>query len=234
MTESLGSLDLSVVVPSYLEGENLRLLLPRIKQAVSSLSPKTEIVVIDTLAPLDDTSAVCEQLSVRYVPRRGGNFFGDAVRTGIEEAKGKWVIFMDADGSHAPELIPTLYGHRMDFDVVVASRYVDGGYTENSKPLIFMSKTVNFIYRIVLGLKCRDISNSFKLYTAGDLRNLKLKCQNFDIIEEILFKLNRSRKLRIKEIPCSFKKRMFGESKRNLFVFMLSYLFTILRLRFSR
>ena len=57
----------------------------------------------------------------------------------------------------------------------------------------------------------------------------------FDIVEEILFKLKRlHKKLIIKELPFTFKKRMFGETKRNLVFFILSYIVTLVRLRFSK
>jgi dolichol-phosphate mannosyltransferase len=65
-----------------------------------------------------------------------------------------------------------------------------------------------------------------------DLRGLDLVCEHFDIIEEILYKLRqRNPALRIREIPFTFKKRMFGETKRNLLAFILSYAYTMIRLR---
>src|SRR3989338_6105423 len=142
---------------------------------------------------------------------------------------------MDADGSHDPEFIAELYKYRNDFDVVIASRYVTGGGTKNSKLLILMSRMVNIIYSVVLNLNCYDVSNSFKLYKANDLKKLNLFRDNFDIVEEILFKLKKNNKnLKIKEVPFTFNQRMFGKTKRNLFVFMLTYLYTLTKLRFGK
>jgi len=142
---------------------------------------------------------------------------------------------MDADGSHAPEFIANLYKYRNEYDVVIASRYVKGGASQNSKILIFMSYIVNMFYSIFLNLNCKDVSNSFKLYDALLLKDLNLVSNNFDIIEEILYKLKKARKdLRIYEIPYYFRGRMFGHSKRNLFIFALSYLFTLMRLRMMK
>jgi dolichol-phosphate mannosyltransferase len=45
---------------------------------------------------------------------------------------------------------------------------------------------VNVVFRSVLGLKCADVSNSFRLYRGDELRGLQLECDNFDIVEEIL------------------------------------------------
>lgn len=227
--------ELSIILPSYLEEENLRLLLPRIQEQCEKLNVGYEILVVDTTKPLDGTPEICLKLGVRYLNRIGGETYGDAIRTGIKNSIGKKVLFMDADGSHPPHVIPELFRETTNSDIIVASRYVEGGYTENSKALILMSLIVNIGYRIVLGLKCKDVSNSFKLYPGQELRALHLKCNNFDIVEEILFKMVRAHpQFRIREIPFSFKKRIFGETKRNLFVFIFTYIITLFRLRFSR
>lgn len=226
--------DLSVVIPAYLEEENLRILLPRVIRSSAAAAERCEVVVVDTQEPLDHTRAVCEELGATYVRREGGNSFGCAVRTGIAAARGRHVIFMDADGSHPPELIPDLYAHKDEYDVVIASRYVKGGHTENPAYLVWMSWILNMTYRLVLGIDCRDVSNSFKLYRGADLKALTLRCANFDIVEELLVKLNRRAKLRVKELPFTFRKRMFGDTKRNLLWFIATYLVTLLRLRFMR
>ena len=86
----------------------------------------------------------------------------------------------------------------------------------------------------MLGIPCSSyVSNSFRLYRVEQLKGLVLKCQNFDIVEEILLKLCRQYDVTILEIPFTFRKRLFGESKRNLVPFILTYVFTLIRLRFS-
>ena len=100
---------LSVIIPSYLEEENLRLILPRLKKILAQLSVKSEILVIDTMQTMDNTRNVCEEYEVNYFNREKGNYYGHAVRTGIKNAKGDFLIFMDADGSHSPEFIPQLF-----------------------------------------------------------------------------------------------------------------------------
>ncbi len=226
---------LSVILPSYNEEENLRLLLPRIRHACEEIAPDHEIIVVDTMELMDGTPEVCEMEGVRYLNRSGGNMYGDAIRTGIGAANGRYVIFMDADGSHPPHFLVALFAHRDDAEIVVASRYVKGGFTENSMALIWMSWIVNVGYRLVLGLKCKDVSNSFKLYPGPALKELDLRCGNFDIVEEILYKMvKRNPGFRIMEVPFSFKKRMFGQTKRNLLAFIFSYVETLIRLRFGR
>jgi dolichol-phosphate mannosyltransferase len=221
-------------MPCYLEEENLRLLLPRLVNEIATIGDPYEILIIDTMKAMDNTKEVCEAYKATYLPREGGNNYGDAIRTGIARAQGEYTIFMDADGSHSPEFIGNLYRYRNEYDVVIASRYIDGGSTDNNWLLILMSYITNMTYSIILNLRYKDISNSFKLYKTSWLKELTLRCKNFDIVEEILYKIKKNHKeLTVLEIPYSFKQRLFGHTKRNLFVFILTYIVTIIRLRFD-
>ncbi len=229
------NIELSIIMPAYLEEENLRIILPRLFDVLKRIGRNYEVLTVDTMKAMDNTKKVCEENGAIYINRSGGNNYGDAIRTGINYANGKYTIFMDADGSHDPEFINNLYENKEGQDVVVASRYVEGGNTDNNKLLIFMSLVVNILYSVILNIKCKDISNSFKLYKTADLKDLKLNCNNFDVVEEIIFKLKKKKgNLNIKELPFLFKKRMFGSTKRNLFLFFLSYIVTIIKLRFGK
>ncbi|MDA8243422.1 MAG: glycosyltransferase [Elusimicrobia bacterium] len=226
--------ELSIVLPAYREAENLAEILPRLQAVLPGLGFPCEIMVVDTMAPTDDTPAVCAAGGARYVNRRNSDLYGDAVRTAIAEARGRYVLFMDADGSHPPEFVAKMAAERENCDVVAASRYVDGGGTDNPRVLILMSRVLNLIYSVVLNIKCADISNSFKLYRRERLASLRLYCRNFDVIEEILFKMVKARPdTRIKEIPFTFERRKFGVTKRNLPAFMLSFAVTLVKLRFD-
>jgi dolichol-phosphate mannosyltransferase len=228
-------MEISLIIPAYCEEENLRILLPRIIKVIGNLGVQYEILIIDTVTRIDNTDLVCSEFGVKYINRENGNKYGDAIRTGLKHASGKYILFMDADGSHSPEFIKTIYDQKSDNDIVIASRFVDGGSSDNTKVLIFMSWMVNFIYSKLFSLNCKDVSNSFKLYKGELIKTVTLKCDNFDIIEEILIKIKRKKKdLTIKEIPYTFKERMFGHTKRNLIIFAFSYFFTLIKLKFSR
>ena len=61
-----------------------------------------------------------------------------------------------------------------------------------------------------------------------------MKCNKFDIVEEIIYKIVRhNENLTIIEIPYSFEKRIFGKTKRNIFLFMLTFLVTLIKLFLS-
>jgi dolichol-phosphate mannosyltransferase len=229
----MSSLDLSIVIPAYLEEANLRVLLPRLLTVLKDTQLSFEVLVVDTQDPLDGTPLLCQGLedSVVHCPREGGNRYGDAIRTGIARARGKHILFLDADGSHPPEFIPRLLEFADDNTVVVASRYAQGGSTENPAALIWMSQMLNTIYRLVLQIPCRDVSNSFKLYPSALLKQHELVCDHFDIVEELLVRSMVARRtLRILEVPSVFKARMFGFTKRRLIPFIFAFCVTLSRL----
>ncbi len=119
MGERIIMIELSVMMPCYKEADNLKILLPKIDDVLSGFPFTSEIIIVDTQTPMDDTAQVCEKFrNVRYVPRNGGNDYGDAVRTGIKSTLGRYVLIMDADGSHNPEDITRLYDDAGGCDVV--------------------------------------------------------------------------------------------------------------------
>ena len=177
---------ISAVLLAYKEAENLKVLLPKIKQQLDKIGEEYEIIIVDTMKPLDDTPAVCKKFGARYVNQRLPHF-GGAFRTGIKAARYDKFLIMDSDGSHNPIYIPDIYKKFVSgADVVIGSRYVKGGKTNDSKVSIIMSHILNFVFRIITGIKAKDISTDFRMYDTKQLKAVKLTCQNYDILQEVL------------------------------------------------
>lgn len=226
--------NLTVIIPSYNEAKNLELILPKLKDVLDKTNLSYEVLIVDTMEKTDNTEELCLKSSFNYLPRENSNDYCDAVKTGIRHAKGEKTMFLDADGSHNVDFIPELLKYKDEYDIVVASRYVKGGGSDNNIILKYMSLILNKSYSWVLRIKCNDMSNGFKLYDTNQLKGLDLKCQNFDIIEEIMYKLGRKNKeLKIKEVPYYFENRKFGKTKRKLLLFILGYIFTLIKLKSS-
>ena len=231
-SEAGSAVELSVVIPAYLEAENLRALLPEIKAASAALTAAYEVLVVDTQSDMDGTGEVCRAFGVRHIHRAGGNQYGDAIRTAIAEARGTYMLCMDADGSHGPAYFRSMWAERERNDITIGSRYTAGGSTENPAILIVMSWLVNVTFRLVFSLPAKDVTNSFRLYRRSMLTGMKLESNDFDILEEILIKaVVRRLPARIGEVPVMFAQRKAGESKRDLVRFAFGYLKTLRRLR---
>lgn len=224
---------ISIILPAYQEAANLKRILPKLHESLKRINEEYEILVVDTMTPMDDTPQVCKDNQVVYINRINGNFYGDAMRTGFQKAQGNYIVVMDADGSHNPDDIVRFYNciKKTTCNLVIGSRYCKGGYTDNNFVLRFMSWMLNTTYRFLFGLKVKDVSDSFRMYTARELKSLELECDNFDIVEEILIKLNfMIEGFRVVEVPISFSKRAEGQSKRDLWKFIRSYVRTMSKL----
>ena len=227
-----GGIELTVMIPAYLEAASLRDLLPKVKAAAAALTPQSEVLVVDTQEPMDDTARICEENRIRHIHRYGGNHYGDAIRTGIAEARGRYMLCMDADGSHNPVYFASMWAKRELWDIVIGSRYVEGGHTENPAILIGMSYVVNLTFRLAFNISAKDVTNSFRLYNTAILKPLTLRSNAFDILEELLIKaVNQRMPARIGEVPVTFEQRKAGESKRKLVQFAFGYLGTLRKLR---
>ena len=224
--------ELTVMIPAYREADSLRELLPRIVAAAGALTPSYEVLIVDTQERMDDTDEVCAAAGARHIHRSGGNQYGDAIRTGIAAARGQYLLCMDADGSHNPSSLATMWAKRGEWDIVIGSRYAPGGQTENPAVLIWMSYVVNLTFRVVFRLTARDVTNSFRLYRTEVLKGMRLESNNFDILEEILIRCVTHRPpARVCEVPVTFERRKAGESKRKLVAFAFGYLATLKKLR---
>ncbi len=74
----MDDIKLTIIIPAYLEEENLRLILPRLNDELKKIGDTFEVLVIDTMQPMDNTKDVCAMNNAHYVPQEGGNHYGDA------------------------------------------------------------------------------------------------------------------------------------------------------------
>ena len=223
---------ISVVLLAYREEESLKILFPRLIEQLDSLNEEYEMIVVDTAEPLDDTKGVCDKFGAIYVNQEEPGF-GGAYRKGISVMKGDKMLVLDSDGSHNPIYIPDIYNKYITgYDVVIGSRYTKGGKTEDKMTSRIMSHILNGVYRIITGVKAKDLSTNFRMYRADVVREVKITCTNYDVLEEILLlmKLKVGKGFKVGEIPITFNKRIAGESKRRLIPFIISYIKTMFRL----
>ncbi|MBQ7668274.1 MAG: glycosyltransferase [Clostridia bacterium] len=219
---------LSVVLLAYNEAENLINLLPRINKVIDGMKIDYDVFIIDSPNSTDNTEEVCKKNNAKYVVQEFPNYSG-AFMTGIKYADKDRVLVMDADDSHNPDSIPAIYSKFSEGnDIVIGSRYTKGGKTHDFWYHIVMSKLLNFVMRLVVGVKARDISTSFRIYDAKQLKAVELKRNNYDVLQEVILKMKfNNPKLKIDEVPITFDKRAYGKSKRKFLKFAIGYITSV-------
>ncbi len=221
-------MDLTVLIPALNEAENLQSLLPDVDRVLCKMPVDFEVVVVGGGSG-DDTRPMVEKAGARFVNQTGRGY-GQALSEGFAAAKGEYVLTMDADHSHEPSFIRTLWDHRGESALVIASRYVAYGSAETGVFRSVLSRLLNGVYRRYLGLPFRDLSSGFRIYSMAGLRKIDPQGRDFDILPEVLVLLY-SAGHTILEVPFHYRPRRKGRSRVRLFPCGWSYLKTLLRMR---
>lgn len=212
-----------VAVATYNEMENL----PELVQKIGESLPDADVLVVDDGSPdgTGDWAAEREKEDSRFflIERGAKKGLGTAVLEAFRFAVDRgydYLINMDADFSHPPETLPRLVetAEAERADVVIGSRYVRGGkivgWPFRRK---VMSRGINFLARVALGLSTKDNSGSFRCYRVEALRRLdpaRIRSRGYSFFEEILFRLKQAGAT-FREIPITFTDRVRGSSKIN-------------------
>lgn len=219
--------DISVVLVAWNEGKNITPLLQRIKKSLLAYQLNYEIIVVDggskdsTVAEARAEGANC------FVQKRIG--YGGAIREGFQKAKGQYVLTMDCDLSHPPELFPELWKNRDQADVIVGSRFVSGGESEAPFFRRVLSVVLNKVFSNFLAVPVKDSSSGYRLYRRAVLQPENYTRENFNILQEILVKAY-SDGYAVKEVALKYEERKAGSSHVSFVKFCLSYLPTLYHL----
>jgi dolichol-phosphate mannosyltransferase len=207
-----------VILPTYDEAENLEAVVGGIRAAL----PEATILVVDDNSP-DGTGKLAEQLGceVLHRPRKEG--LGRAYTAGFAHALtagATYVFEMDADLSHDPADLPRLLAPAVDgADLVLGSRYVDGGGIENWPLQRRLISSAGCVYaRRVLGVGIRDLTGGFKCFRAETLREIAFAsatAQGYAFQVELTYRAL-TRGLTVVEVPIRFRERRLGQSKMSL------------------
>ncbi len=174
MTNEVTIPDISVIIPAYKEGERIGRTLLEIQDYFAHNKWDYEILVIVDGSP-DNTAEIAnnyaEQISqLRVVDNAENHGKGYVVRQGLLAARGRWRLFMDADGSTAITHLDTFFPvMESGCDVVIGSRDIDGAFIQvhQERHREIMGDMGNWLIRIVLGLwKYPDTQCGFKVLSA--------------------------------------------------------------------
>ncbi|MHB0876110.1 MAG: polyprenol monophosphomannose synthase [Anaerolineae bacterium] len=219
-------LTVHVVVPTYNEANNLPVLT---EQLLALPLPGLHLLVVDDASP-DGTGALADELAHQYAGRMtvlhrpGKQGLGTAYVAGFQlalAAGADFIVQMDADFSHSPAYIPPMVEQAQQHDVVVGSRYVPGGSTDERWSVwrYLLSWWANRIYtRAVLGLRVKDATAGFKCFRREALETISLDGVGSSgyIFQVEMAYLCQKLGLDVVEIPIYFEDRRIGRSKMSV------------------
>jgi dolichol-phosphate mannosyltransferase len=212
-----------LVLPTYNEAENVE---PLVEAARAKLPPGAQVLIVDDSSP-DGTGAIADRLAARHEnvhvlhrPRKEG--LGPAYIAGFREALAGGaglVLEMDADFSHDPAYLPRLLDAAGRADLVLGSRYVDGGGVSDWGPLRrAISRGGSAYARLVLGVGVRDLTGGFKCFRREVLETIdldRITTRGYAFQVEMTYRALR-RGFRVAEVPIVFRERRVGSSKMDL------------------
>jgi dolichol-phosphate mannosyltransferase len=210
---------ISIIIPTYKEAENLPLLLPAIAEAMSSRGWEWETLIVDDNSP-DATPQVLAQLAAQFPQSRSlirttDRGLSSAVIAGLALARHEFLVVMDADLSHPPDAIPALIDQLLlnHADFVIGSRYVAGGSTQNWSRLRWLNSIAATLLAKPLVGSIKDPMAGFFAFRAASLPDADpLNPIGYKIALELLSK-TRITPDRVSEVPILFRNRIHGESK---------------------
>ncbi|MCI2413187.1 MAG: glycosyltransferase family 2 protein [Candidatus Thermoplasmatota archaeon] len=176
-----------------------------------------QIVVVDDNSP-DGTSNVVEKLAAKYtnivlVKREGKLGIATAIRDGMLASSSKYVVVMDSDLQHPPEVVPRILRElKKGKDVAIASRYIRGGKSDFSFSRGMISKVATLLAHINLqeteGIK--DPMSGFFGFKRDIIEPEQIKSNGYKVLLEVLVA---SGTRNVVEVPYRFNKRAAGKSK---------------------
>jgi dolichol-phosphate mannosyltransferase len=208
-----------VIIPTYNERENLPVVSERLFAAV----PTVSLLVVDDGSP-DGTGALADELAaadprVHVLHRVAKAGLGGAYIAGFDWALGNGfdvVVEMDADGSHAPEQLPTLLAALGDADLVLGSRWVPGGAVVNwPRRRELLSRGGNVYTRILLGIPVKDATGGYRAFRRRVLEKIDyaaVASQGYCFQVDLAWRAVQAG-FRVRELPITFAERERGESK---------------------
>lgn len=234
----MNPIDLSIIVPTYNERDNIGELSNRIAKELPSVN--WELIFVDDNSP-DGTAIIAQQLGridprVRCIRRVGRRGLASACIEGMLSSNARFFIVMDADFQHDPSSLPGMYNLLLSnsADLVIASRYMAGGtvsdWDERRKT---MSRLATRLAKIICSRPVSDpMSGFFGLKReVMDACLMELSTIGFKILLDII--ASSGKHIRISEVPLQFSSRAKGQSKLNFNV-MWEYILLILDKLFGK
>ena len=218
--------DLTIITPVYCENELIKATLSEVKEKVAV--PYEMLIVYDfdedpTIPHVRSMMAGMPEL--KLVKNMLGRGVINAIRTGIQAARGSMTVIVNGDFSDQMTTINEMYERsRQGYDVICGTRYSAGG-KKIGGPLIqdLLSRVANRSFSLLTRFPTADVTNSFKMYRTDFLKKTTIESSGgFEFSFELLVKAYAGA-LRIGEVPTIWRQRKSGESKFRLWSWLRNY-----------
>lgn len=212
---------ISVVLFTYNEKMNIREMLRQLFQYLKKYN--VEIIVSDDNSP-DGTWKIVDDISkinknVKLIRRFENKGIGPSLYDGLKKAQGKYIVWLDCDLTMPPSLVPKMIKLLKDYDVVVGSRYVNGGKDDRSFIRVITSLAINKFANLVLNFKVLDYDSGFVAVRKEVLNDVSFNPEGHgEYCIEFLYKCTR-KNYKIKEIGYVFTERKIGGSKTSQYIY---------------
>ena len=223
---------LSIIIPTYKEAENLKILIP---QLIKRFSPY-EIIIVDDNSQdgTDDISPYLGTSILKTLTRKEERGIGSAIARGYDEAIGDVLLSIDADLSMDLEDVPRMLSMLDENDVIVGSRYIPGGQNRKEAFLPRLASVVgNWMFKAVFRLPIKDVSMNFRVLKKATWKQIRTTENTNVMLLEMLVNAH-DKGFRIAEVPTVFKERVHGETKTRVFRLTLKYIKFIAKYLYTR
>jgi len=198
--------ELSVIIPTYNEEMRLPATLTKVVNFLADQKTNNEIIISDgasTDKTVDFVHNFLSRIPIKLIRQKRREGKGAGVKEGMLEARGDWILFMDADNSTAILQLKKLAKYRKEFDVIIGSRYARvEARVKQSFVRRFISRLGSRLIKMITGLKINDTQCGFKLFSRAAAKKifhaLETKGWGFDV--EVLL-LAQKFGYKIKEVP---------------------------------
>jgi len=214
---------LSIVIPAYNEGRTIYRILDRIRAVNLVEHVQKEVIIVNDCSSDDTGPAIMEYISnnpdlpISYYAHEVNMGKGAALRTGIQKAKGDFVIVQDADLEYDPQEYNILLKPILDdfADVVYGSRFIGG---KPHRILFFWhsigNRLLTRLSNMMTNLNLTDMETCYKLFRRELIQSIELKENRFGFEPEVTAKMSRIKGIRIYEVGISYYGRTYEEGKK--------------------
>ena len=215
--------ELSIVIPTYNENQNIDPMIEALQTSLHGIS--WEVIFVDDDSS-DKTSDKVRKIAqrdpkVRCIQRINRRGLSSACIEGILASSAPYIAVMDADMQHDESILPQMLASlkNENADLAIGTRYSKGGSTGNlASYRVYVSKIATLLSRLVLSHPISDPMSGFFMLRRDYFEKImrKLSGKGFKILLDIIVSSDKS--VNIKEIPYVMRTRAYGESKLSIVV----------------